>query len=137
MLDVKIVELGLVGNDGMAGLTALMGDDTSPDRAIVQVPNGATRLPLRVIKEEFGRGELLHKLLLAYARELMRQVSQTAACNASQTAEEPTFSLAVNVFGSRGRRRVEADSGIHRRNVRHAQSDSQPCCHGFTEWRVY
>ena len=88
MLDGKIVEVGLVGNDGMTGLTALMGDETSPDRAIVQVPNGATRLPLRVIKEEFLRGGLLHKLLLAYASKLMRQVSRTAACNASHTAEE-------------------------------------------------
>jgi CRP-like cAMP-binding protein len=88
MLDGKIVEVGLVGNDGMAGLTALMGDETSPDRAMVQVPNGATRAPLRVIKEEFMRGGLLQKLLLAYARTLMRQVSQTAACNASHTAEE-------------------------------------------------
>ena len=88
MLDGKIVEVGLVGNDGMTGLTALMGDETSPDRAIVQVPNGATRVPLEVIKEEFMRGGLFQGLLLAYARKLMRQVSQTAACNASHTAEE-------------------------------------------------
>jgi CRP-like cAMP-binding protein len=88
MLDGKIVEVGLVGNDGMTGLTALMGDETSVDRAIVQVPNGATRVPLGVIKEEFILGGLLQKLLLAYARKLMRQVSQTAACNASHTAEE-------------------------------------------------
>ena len=88
MLDGKIVEVGLVGNDGMTGLTALMGDETSPDRAIVQVPNGATRVQLGVIKEEFMRGGLLQKLLLAYATKLMRQVSQTAACNASHTAEE-------------------------------------------------
>jgi len=82
------VEVGLVGNDGMTGLTALMGEETSPDRAIVQVANGGTRVELRVIKEEFLRGGHLQKLLLAYARKLMHQVSQTAACNASHTAEE-------------------------------------------------
>ena len=89
MLDGKIVEVGLVGNEGMTGLTALMGEDeTSPDRAIVQVANGAARVELRVIKEEFLRGGLLQTLLLGYARKLMQQISQTAACNASHTAEE-------------------------------------------------
>ena len=34
------------------------------------------------------RGGQLHELLLQYTRRLMRQVSQTAACNASHTAEE-------------------------------------------------
>lgn len=88
MIDGKIVEVGLVGSDGMSGLTALMGEETSPERAIVQIPNGAMRVELSVIKEEFMRGGQLQKLLLQYARRLMRQVSQTAACNASHTAEE-------------------------------------------------
>jgi CRP-like cAMP-binding protein len=88
MIDGKIVEVGLVGSDGMSGLTALMGEETSPERAIVQIPNGGMRVELSVIKEEFMRGGQLHKLLLQYARRLMRQISQTAACNASHTAEE-------------------------------------------------
>ena len=88
MLDGKVVEVGLIGNDGMSGLTALMSEGTSPERAIVQLPNGATRVELSVIKEEFRRGGQLQKSLLAYARKFMRQVSQTAACNASHTTEE-------------------------------------------------
>jgi len=86
--DGKIVEVGLIGNDGMTGLTALMGEATSPERAIIQIPDGGVRAPLKVIKDEFLRGGNLHCLLLAYARKLMRQVAQTAACNASHTAEE-------------------------------------------------
>ena len=88
MLDGKVVEVGLIGKDGMSGLTALMSEGTSPERAIVQLPNGATRVELSVIKEEFRRGGQLQKSLLAYARKFMRQVSQTAACNASHTTEE-------------------------------------------------
>ena len=88
MLDGKVVEVGLIGNDGMSGLTALMSEGTSPERAIVQLPNGATRVELSVIKEEFRRGGQLQKSLLAYARKFMRHVSQTAACNASHTTEE-------------------------------------------------
>jgi CRP-like cAMP-binding protein len=88
MSDGKVVEVGLIGKDGMSGLTALMSEGTSPERAIVQLPNGATRVELSVIKEEFRRGGQLQKSLLAYARKFMRQVSQTAACNASHTTEE-------------------------------------------------
>lgn len=88
MLDGRVVEVGLIGKDGMSGLTALMSEGTSPERAIVQLPNGGTRVGLSVIKEEFSRGGQLQKSLLAYARKFMRQVSQTAACNASHTTEE-------------------------------------------------
>ena len=49
MEDGKIVEVGLVGNDGMSGISALLGQKTSPDRAFVQIPNGAVRIKLEVI----------------------------------------------------------------------------------------
>jgi CRP-like cAMP-binding protein len=88
MEDGKIVEVGIVGNDGVSGLMALMGEETSPERAIVQVANDGARANLRVIKEEFRCGGELQTLLLSYARSLLRQVAQTAACNASHTAEE-------------------------------------------------
>jgi CRP-like cAMP-binding protein len=88
MTDGKVVEVGLVGNDGMTGLSALMGEAISPERAIVQIPNGGWRAPLSAVKHEFMRAGELHRILLAYARQLMRQVSQTAACNASHSTEE-------------------------------------------------
>lgn len=88
MEDGKIVEVGLVGRDGMSGLVALMGQKTSPDRAIVQIPDGGVRVKLGVIRKEFERGGTLQSLLLRYAYKLMRQVSQTAACNATHNAEE-------------------------------------------------
>jgi len=88
MEDGKIVEVGLVGRDGMTGIVALMGQKTSPDRAIVQIPDGAVRARVEVIKEEFARAGKLQSGLLRYAYTFMRQVSQTAACNAAHTAEE-------------------------------------------------
>lgn len=88
MEDGKIVEVGLVGRDGMAGIVALMGQATSPDRAIVQIPDGGVRVRLEVIKEEFEKAESLQRSLLRYSYTLMRQVSQTAACNATHTADE-------------------------------------------------
>lgn len=88
MADGKIVEVGLVGNDGMSGISSLMGKETSYERAIVQIPNGGVRVDVAVARKEFEKGQAFHKILLRYANNLMRQVSQTAACNASHTAEE-------------------------------------------------
>jgi CRP-like cAMP-binding protein len=68
MADGKIVEVGLVGKDGMTGITALMGEETSPERAIVQIANGGVRAPFGDVKAEFNRGGELQRLLLAYAQ---------------------------------------------------------------------
>lgn len=88
MADGKVVEVGLIGNDGMSGLSAIMGLPTASERAIVQIPNGGLRATVAVIQEEFKRGGALHDILLRYSISLMRQVAQTAACNASHTTEE-------------------------------------------------
>jgi CRP-like cAMP-binding protein len=88
MADGKIVEVGLVGNDGMSGIGSLMGSRRSFERALVQIPNGGVRASVTVIRKEFETAGDLQRILLRYATHLMRQVSQTAACNASHTAEE-------------------------------------------------
>jgi CRP-like cAMP-binding protein len=88
MLDGKIIEVGLVGNDGMSGLAALFGQAKSAERAVVQIPNGGVRALTSVVQDEFQRAESLQDSLLKYANSLMRQVAQTAACNASHTVEE-------------------------------------------------
>jgi CRP-like cAMP-binding protein len=88
MEDGKIVEVGLVGNDGMTGIAALMGQEVSAERALIQIPNGGARVKVDVIREEFAKGKELQRLLLRYMNELMRQISQTAACNASHSTEE-------------------------------------------------
>jgi len=88
MEDGKIVEVGLIGNDGISGASALMGRQRSFERALVQIPNGGTRVKLSSLKKEFDKGGTLQNLLLGYVTDLMRQVSQTAACNATHTTEE-------------------------------------------------
>src|SRR5687767_3441949 len=88
MEDGKIVEVGLIGNDGISGASALMGREVSFERALVQIPNGGVRVKLSLLKKEFDKGGILQGLLLGYVTDLMRQVSQTAACNATHTTEE-------------------------------------------------
>ncbi len=88
MVNGDLIEVGLVGREGMSGITALMGVETAPGMAIVQVPDSGARVKIEVIREEFGRGGELQSLLLRYTQAFIRQVSQTAACNAMHTVEE-------------------------------------------------
>jgi CRP-like cAMP-binding protein len=82
------VEVGLVGNEGMVGLSIVMGDDVSQNHAVVQIPDGAMRMKTGKLREELKRGGQLQSLLLRYSLVLLKQVSQTAACNRNHNLGE-------------------------------------------------
>jgi hypothetical protein len=75
------------GKEGMVGMQALLGGNTMPNQAFVQVPGQATRIRTEHLQVEFDRGGALQKLLLRYVQALYTQVSQTAACNRLHTIE--------------------------------------------------
>lgn len=79
------VEVGLVGNEGMVGLSVVLGDDISPNHAIVQIADGAMRMKASVLRKELKREGLLLTLLLRDALAMLKQVSQTAACNGTHS----------------------------------------------------
>jgi CRP-like cAMP-binding protein len=84
----RSVEVGLVGNEGMIGLSIVMGDDVSQNHAIVQIPDGGMRMATGKLREELKRGGQLQSLLLRYSLALLKQVSQTAACNRNHNLGE-------------------------------------------------
>lgn len=88
MLDGSTTEIGLVGNEGMVGLTAILGGLSTTSRSVVQISGTAVKLPVNILVQEFNRGEKLHKLLLLYTQAFLTQVSQSAACNRQHTIEE-------------------------------------------------
>ena len=81
MADGSMLEVGLVGNDGVTGIPAALGDNIAIIFANVQVPDSAMRMKASVLKTEFGRGGSLQSLLLRYIKALYAFVSQNAACN--------------------------------------------------------
>ena len=79
--DESMVEMTIVGSEGMLGTALLSGDDRSPHQAIVQVADGGVRMKSQVFKEELKRNKELRRLVLRYSQSLFVQVAQTAACN--------------------------------------------------------
>ena len=77
------LEVGMVGNEGMAGLPVFMGVDSSSTGALVQGSGTAMRMSTAAVRAEANRLGSLHRLLHRYSHSLLMQVSQSSACNRS------------------------------------------------------
>jgi CRP-like cAMP-binding protein len=88
MMDGSTTEIGLIGNEGMIGLSAVLGGNFTTSRTIVQVSGSALQISADIVRREFQRGKKLQQLLLLYTQALLTQVSQSAACNRQHNIEE-------------------------------------------------
>lgn len=75
------VGVGLVGRDGMAGMTLFLGTGISPVRMLVQGSGTATRIKAAAFHHEVERNPLLQRELNHYLQGFMAQVAQTVGCN--------------------------------------------------------
>lgn len=81
-------EVGLVGNDGVVGISVFMGGHGTPGRAVVQSAGQGLRLSAQVLKDTIKHASPVLLLLLRYAQSLIVQVVQTAACNRHHNIEQ-------------------------------------------------
>lgn len=79
------VEVGLIGNEGMAGAQILMGAKHSNSEALVLAEGKALRLPAAIVKKEAKRSSRIREVMLNYANALLAQSSQLAACHRYHT----------------------------------------------------
>jgi CRP-like cAMP-binding protein len=86
--DGAIVEVGTVGNEGLAGLPAVLGLGASPFQTMGQVPGRHARLPMPALLAAAQPGTALHALLLRYAQAYSVLCGQSAACNRLHPMEE-------------------------------------------------
>jgi CRP-like cAMP-binding protein len=84
----RTLEVGMVGNEGMAGMPFILGVGISGVRALVQGAGQALRMASTPFRAEFERTAALQQALYRYAYALMAQISQTAACNRFHDAGE-------------------------------------------------
>jgi len=83
----RTLEVGMVGNEGMAGMPFILGMGVSGVRALVQGGGSALRIASVPFRLEFSRNLALQQALYRYTYALMAQISQTAACNRFHSAE--------------------------------------------------
>ena len=75
------LEVGLIGDEGMLGISLMLGVDVSPLHGLVQGAGTALRMNAAPFRHELERNLALQRSLKRYAYVLMAQVAQAAACN--------------------------------------------------------
>ncbi len=80
------VEVGFVGNEGVAGVADVLGVRSMPFALVVQLPGLAYRMPSSVAKQHVFSCTALHDLLMAHAQSMILQLAQSAICNRFHTA---------------------------------------------------
>jgi len=74
------LEVGLVGSEGVFGITLLLGVDTSPLKGLVQGEGKAIRVSVEHFRRAFSERRTFQRVANAYLYVLMAQIAQTAAC---------------------------------------------------------
>lgn len=88
LADGSSVEIAVVGNEGIIGVSLFMGGETTPSRAVVQSAGYAYRWSGKFLKEEFTLGGPMQHLLLKYTQALLTQMAQTAVCNRHHSLDQ-------------------------------------------------
>jgi CRP-like cAMP-binding protein len=132
----RTLEVGMVGNEGMAGMPFILGMGVSGVRAVVQGGGKALRMAAAPFRTEFARNLPLQNALYRYTHALMAQISQTAACNRFHLADARlarwllmtrdrvhseefplTHEYLAHMLGVRREAVTEAASALRRRNL--------------------
>ncbi len=74
-------ELAVAGNDGLVGISLLLGGETTPNRGVVQSAGTGYRLHWKIARNEFATNASFRDLTLRYTQALITQMGQTAVCN--------------------------------------------------------
>lgn len=79
--DHLMLEVGIVGSEGMIGLPVFLGVKISNNFALVQGAGFALRMKAEDFIEECALGDELTRVLKRFTHSLMAQAAQSAACN--------------------------------------------------------
>jgi CRP-like cAMP-binding protein len=76
------LEIGLIGAEGVAGVSAILGSDTSYSEAMCQTGGVAWKMATANLRKAAAEQPHFRELLLKYVEVFHIQVAQPAACNA-------------------------------------------------------
>jgi len=82
------IEVAAVGNEGVVGITAVIGITRAPERAVVQFPGQALVVTARRFHEVLGCDEQFSLAMRRYLYLFLKEVMQSAACNRLHSVEE-------------------------------------------------
>lgn len=81
------LEVGLVGDEGMLGVSLILGVDISPLHALVQGEGPALRMEVAPFRRELDQSLAMQRELKRYLYVVIGQLAQTAACTRFHVVE--------------------------------------------------
>lgn len=79
--DGEVVEIGLVGFEGVTGSFHLLGASPSVSQCLIQIAGSAYRVAFRDLDKLFNNSQGIREAILQYVQHQMAHLGQTAACN--------------------------------------------------------
>jgi CRP-like cAMP-binding protein len=79
--DGEIVEIGLVGFEGVTGSFHLLGESPAVSQCLIQIAGTAYRIAFRDLDKLFNDSHGIRSAILQYVQHQMAHLGQTAACN--------------------------------------------------------
>jgi CRP-like cAMP-binding protein len=84
----RSVEVGLIGREGMTGLSVVMGSDRTPHDTYMQSRGSGRRMSVAKLRNAIERSPALHGTLLKWTHTFLIQAGQTAMINVRSTIED-------------------------------------------------
>jgi CRP-like cAMP-binding protein len=88
MEDQVVIEVATIGNEGMLGVSILLGADRTASRGLCQVPSDSLRIETDRFLELADENPGLRRMCLLYTQALMTQIAQSSACNRAHPVEK-------------------------------------------------
>lgn len=86
--DGRGMEVAMIGNEGVHGITLMLGAEVAPFHALVQKAGGALRISAPLFMRELERNPQFHTRLKQYLCVVFSQLVQAAICNRFHVVEE-------------------------------------------------
>lgn len=84
----RTVEVGIIGREGVTGLTVVMGADRAPHDVFMQIAGSGQQVKADRLRHAMAKSETLRRALLLYGHGYIIQTSRTALANARSKIEE-------------------------------------------------
>jgi len=83
----SVIEVGIIGREGMTGTAVVMGTDRAPFKCFIQMEGHGTRITAAALKAAISSRPVLDRRLRLYAQAMAVQTAATAFANAEHTVE--------------------------------------------------
>jgi CRP-like cAMP-binding protein len=89
MRDGRMVELAVVGSEGLIGLEAILGERTAIEDVVVQIASPAAyRMAVPVFQQLLREAPAFRELMVRYAMAQIAAIMQSTGCNALHAVEQ-------------------------------------------------